>query len=108
MQGGVDWIFNLDGIAEMYASYEACNLWPEVETLPEGAKLNFVKAERSLHKWEPGEYERLRKADARAATLAGNIKVHDLANSGHWVHADNPKGLLEIMAPTFAQFVTNV
>jgi pimeloyl-ACP methyl ester carboxylesterase len=27
--------------------------------------------------------------------------VHYLANSSHWVHIDNPDGLLEILAPSF-------
>jgi hypothetical protein len=27
-------------------------------------------------------------------------RVHLLHNSGHWVHTDNPAGLLELLAPT--------
>ena len=29
------------------------------------------------------------------------VSVYVLPKSGHWVHADNPKGLLEKMAPNF-------
>ncbi|EEH58754.1 uncharacterized protein MICPUCDRAFT_55910 [Micromonas pusilla CCMP1545] len=28
-------------------------------------------------------------------------RVHYLANASHWVHIDNPDGLLEILAPSF-------
>ncbi|KAI3997241.1 hypothetical protein MKX01_009085 [Papaver californicum] len=29
----------------------------------------------------------------------GKVSVHLLPKSGHWVHVDNPKGLLDIVAP---------
>lgn len=27
--------------------------------------------------------------------------VHELPNSGHWVHTDNPNGLFDILSPSF-------
>jgi hypothetical protein len=27
--------------------------------------------------------------------------VHELRDSGHWVHTDNPGGLFDILAPSF-------
>lgn len=43
--GGRDlrWTFDLDGIADMYRSYEQTSLWPVLRSPPEGLKLDFVK-----------------------------------------------------------------
>ena len=35
--GGMGWTFDLDGIAEMYASYEAIDLWPWLESVAPAA-----------------------------------------------------------------------
>ena len=94
---GLDWLFNLDGVADMYYSYAETDLWPTLDNLPEGALLNFVKAERSLHAWGAGEYERMTHAAGRAAGAAAGIFVHTLPDAGHWVHVDNPHGLIDLM-----------
>jgi pimeloyl-ACP methyl ester carboxylesterase len=96
--GKFDWTFDLDGIAEMYASYEACDLWPMVETQPAGLSLDFVQAERSAFVWTPEDVARIRGTGAN---------VHLLRNSAHWVHIDNPNGLLDILAPSFENMERN-
>jgi pimeloyl-ACP methyl ester carboxylesterase len=35
------------------------------------------------------------------AAKSPSVRVHLLPKSGHWVQMDNPKGLIEIMAPSF-------
>jgi pimeloyl-ACP methyl ester carboxylesterase len=84
------WQFNLDGISDMYQSYEATNLWPLITNTPEGLRINFVKAEHSTFKWQ-GPEEQVISSYGHA--------VHLLHKSGHWVHADNPDGLFNILAP---------
>jgi len=37
--GGLDWTFDLGGIAEMYASYEVTDLWPMLDTQPKGLQV---------------------------------------------------------------------
>lgn len=49
---------------------------------------------------------RLQKAEHAAATYAktgngGMLKTHVLPNAGHWVHVDNPHGLMDMMLPSF-------
>jgi pimeloyl-ACP methyl ester carboxylesterase len=34
------------------------------------------------------------------------VSLHVLPNSGHWVHVDNPKRLLEIVTPRMASLST--
>ena len=42
----------------------------------------------------------------------GKVTVYLLPKCGHWVHVDNPKGLLEIVSPKIARgvhrFKTNI
>lgn len=99
--GALEWTFDLDGIAQMYENYEATNLWPMVENVPEGVKIEFLRAERSLHRWAHGDVQRIGAAELRASAEGAGVRMHVLEDSGHWVHADNPDGLFQILAPSF-------
>ncbi|KAG2426723.1 hypothetical protein HYH02_014763 [Chlamydomonas schloesseri] len=90
--GPFAWTFDLDGIAQLYSSYESTALWPLLQQPPAGLSLDFVKAERSTFRWGG--------PDEDAITAAGH-RVHLLPNSGHWVHTDNPLGLYQLLAPSF-------
>jgi len=96
--GTLDWAFNITGIADMYASYEATDLWPLVESPPQGALIDFVRAERSAFRWQEADVERITAAGAR---------VHLLQDSGHWVHIDNPTGLTDILTPSLTSILHN-
>lgn len=86
------WTFDVDGLADMYRSYEAADLWPLLESPPQGLRVDFVRAEGSTFRWAGPD---------RARLEALGHRVHVLRNSGHWVHTDNPQGLVELMAETF-------
>jgi pimeloyl-ACP methyl ester carboxylesterase len=86
------WTFDVDGLADMYRSYEAADLWPLLESPPQGLRVDFVRAEGSTFRWAGPDRERLEQLGHR---------VHVLVRSGHWVHTDNPQGLIELMAETF-------
>lgn len=86
------WSFDLDGIAAMYNSYEQRAHWNLLESPPQGLSVDFVRAEHSNFRWGGGDAERIR---------ALGHAVHFLEDAGHWVHTDNPKGLLKIMKPAF-------
>ncbi|XP_022718337.1 protein ABHD11 isoform X2 [Durio zibethinus] len=95
------WVFDLEGIYEMYQSYEETNLWKVVENLPRGVHVNFLKAERSLHRWALEDLQRIHAAEESAADKGGGVEMHVLEDAGHWVHADNPDGLFRILSFTF-------
>ncbi|KAM0925903.1 hypothetical protein ACQ4PT_003802 [Festuca glaucescens] len=95
------WIFDLNGISEMYKSYEDTNLWGIVDDVPRGVHINFLKAERSLHRWALEDLQRIHTAEELAADEAGGVEMHLLEDAGHWVHADNPDGLFRILSSTF-------
>ncbi|XP_057503078.1 uncharacterized protein LOC130786735 isoform X1 [Actinidia eriantha] len=95
------WVFDLDGIAQMYQSYEETNLWKIVEDVPRGVHVNFLKAERSLHRWALEDLRRIHAAEELAADEGGGVEMHVLEDAGHWVHADNPDGLFKILSFSF-------
>lgn len=98
---GFSWVFDLAGISEMYKSYEETNLWKFVENLPRGVHVNFLKAERSLHRWALEDLQRIHAAEDLAAEEGGGVEMHVLEDAGHWVHTDNPDGLFKILSSSF-------
>ncbi|KAK3010592.1 hypothetical protein RJ639_012789 [Escallonia herrerae] len=68
------WVFDLDGIAEMKV----------VEDVPRGVHVNFLKAERSLHRWALGDLQRIHSAEEQAADDGGGVEMHVLEDAGHW------------------------
>lgn len=78
------WALDLNGVADMYESYETANLWSFITNTPEGLRVSFVRAEHSTFRWAGPE---------QAVISSHGHAVHTLHKSGHWVHADNPDGM---------------
>lgn len=98
---GYKWVFDLEGIADMYKSYEDTNLWSLVDDVPEGVHINFLRAERSLHRWCHEDVQRIHTAEQIASCEGAGVQMHVLEDAGHWVHTDNPDGLFRLLTPTF-------
>eukprot|EP00271_Cylindrocystis_brebissonii_P005982 TRINITY_DN18468_c0_g1_i1.p1 TRINITY_DN18468_c0_g1~~TRINITY_DN18468_c0_g1_i1.p1 ORF type:complete len:430 (-),score=57.28 TRINITY_DN18468_c0_g1_i1:285-1574(-) len=98
---GFTWVFDLLGIEEMYDSYERTNLWPIVESVPAGVHIDFLRAERSLHRWAHEDRSRIGVAERQASAEGAGVQMHVLEDAGHWVHTDNPDGLFRLLAPSF-------
>lgn len=98
------WIFDLEGISEMFKSYEETNLWKIVDDVPRGVHVNFLKAERSLHRWALEDIQRIHSAEELAAEEGAGVEMHVLEDAGHWVQADNPDGLFRILSSSFHGF----
>ncbi|KAL5721202.1 hypothetical protein ACHQM5_013791 [Ranunculus cassubicifolius] len=90
------WAFNLDGAVEMFNSYREKSYWNLLENPPEGLHISIVRAENS-DRWAPDVVQQLENL---ASKSEGKLAVPVLPNSGHWVHVDNPNGLLDIIAPS--------
>ncbi|TXG58225.1 hypothetical protein EZV62_016054 [Acer yangbiense] len=96
------WAFNLEGAVQMFNSYCETSYWPLLEHPPQGMEIAIVRAEKS-DRWDPDVIQRLESQASEGGDGAeGKVSVHILPDSGHWVHVDNPQGLLEIMAPKIA------
>lgn len=65
-----------------------------------------MRAENS-DRWDPDVVQQLECLASREADGSeGKVSLHVLPKSGHWVHVDNPKGLLEIVAPKISSLAT--
>lgn len=47
--------------------------------------VNFLKAERSLHRWALEDIRRIHAAEEFAADEGGGVQMHVLEDAGHWV-----------------------
>lgn len=85
------WAFDLDGIVALLDDYFGRNLWPFLAQARQAPQFHLVVAERS-DRWN-GEMT------ARAKQLGPETqcRVHTLLDAGHWVHVDNPDGLLSML-----------
>ncbi len=85
------WMFDIDSIEELMADYFRTDLWRFLETPKVSPELQLVVAERS-DRWTPEL-----RARARALPASARVVYRELVNAGHWVHVDNPDGLLAMM-----------
>jgi len=97
-----DYIMNLPRDFDFLLSYcRETSYWSLLENPPKETEINFVIAEKS-DRWDNDTTKRLETiANQRQNVAEGKVATHLLRNSGHWVHTDNPKGLLEIVSPNF-------
>jgi len=86
-----EWIFELDSIAELVTDYFQQDLWDFLAEPRTEPVLEFVVADAS-DRIDADMRQRL-----QALPAASQCHVHVLPNSGHWVHVDNPDGLLSMM-----------
>ncbi|KAL5227195.1 hypothetical protein ABZP36_015460 [Zizania latifolia] len=63
------------------------NLWGIVENVPRGVHIDFLKAERSLHRWALEDLQRIHAAEELAADEGGGVEMHVLEDAGHWFTA---------------------
>ncbi len=86
------WVFDLDAIEELMRDYFAVDLWGFLASPREGPEFRLVVAERS-DRWTAEM-----RARAQGLPREARVLYHELPNSGHWVHVDNPEGLLDMLA----------
>ena len=87
---GLQWKFNLDAIEGMLKSYEETSFWELLKLNPNETRYDFIRAQRE---------NRFSSDDIKAFSLLeknGFVHIHLLQDAGHWVHIDNPKGLLQL------------
>lgn len=96
------WAFNLEGAVQMFHSYREKDYWDLLEHPPKGTEISLVWAENS-DRWDAHVIQRLEKlARKERDESEGKFSLQVLPKSGHWVHVDNPQGLLEIIGPRIA------
>ena len=81
--------FDLDGVEAMLQSYFASDSWPLLRQVPPTITVDVVRAALSP-RWTP-------EVVAAFAELPVQVRLHVLADAGHWLHVDNPLGLTRLM-----------
>lgn len=85
------WAFDLDGIVTLLKDYFSKDLWPFLAQPRTRPEIHFVVAERS-DRWNGEMTEKAHQLPEHSRAT-----VHILPNAGHWVHVDNPEGLLDML-----------
>ena len=85
---GLVWRIDPDRVEEMMRSYAETDFWPLIESTR--SPVTFVRASRSA-RWTP-------EVIARFDDLPPGSPVRLLSlDAGHWMHVDNPRGLLALL-----------
>ncbi len=84
--------FDLDALSELLADYWRRDLYEVMEKRPAGMEVHAVVGERSLR------FASVDRQRHEALAADGRIHLHVLPASGHWLHVDNPSGLIELFA----------
>ncbi|RWW39744.1 hypothetical protein BHE74_00054890 [Ensete ventricosum] len=94
-------LLTLQSLPSPLPSRKEKSYWPLLEHPPKGLEIAIVQAENS-DRWTQHVIERIDYLSRKEkGPEEGKISLHVLPKSGHWVHVDNPKGLLEIVASNF-------
>jgi pimeloyl-ACP methyl ester carboxylesterase len=92
-QSGFAWKFDLAALPEMLSSFGGLDLWPWLESHRGPPRVVLVRAERGA---------RYSDDDVKRAESNPEIAFRTLENAGHWLHTDNPDGLLRMMLAEMA------
>lgn len=100
---GYTWLFDPAGASALFASHNATDRWDVlVGGPPPGVDVHLVMAERSSRWRTPAAAVGLAGVAAGAAAHVaggrGSVHLHHLPHAGHWLHVDNPGGLVELLA----------
>lgn len=90
--GGFGFRFDLDGAGRLITDYFAVDAWPFLARPRPGPAVEMVRAARS-DRWDEATLARFAALPATVPT-----RLHLLEDAGHWLHADNPNGLLALLA----------
>lgn len=92
-RAGFVWRVDFDALEALLTDYYNADLRPFVEKTRSRPTLHFVKASQS-HVLSDAAYAFLSQQKQKGRP----VFVHQLPDSGHWLHVDNPDGLLHILA----------
>jgi len=95
--GGYALRFDLAAARAMMQSYLRTDHWPALELPPAGLDVHFVRGGRS-ERWTQSDIARLMRISAGFGPGGDRgARLHTLLNAGHWLHADDPDGLLQVL-----------
>jgi len=93
-QGGVEWRFELSVLEALLSDYATLDAWDVIERPPAGVTPHVLMA---------GQGARWSEVARRRLDRAHKARQHTLEESGHWVHVDDPDGLIIALGDTFSE-----
>lgn len=90
--GGLVWALDWDAMEALLRDFFVRDYWPVVDAPPPGLELHFIKATESSRLSE----EACGRIEA-AGRATGRVHLHRV-EGGHWVHAENPAVVTELLA----------
>ena len=84
----------------MIADYFAQDYWPLLEKSPQITR-HVLRAERS-NRWSKEAIATLERLDQEQHSFHSHL----LMQAGHWVHVDNPDGLLALMTEQLLNLIS--
>lgn len=91
VDGAFRWRIDPDDMEELLRDFFRVDAWDVVEDPPEGVEIHVVKAEDSGVLGE----DACARIEA-AGRETGRVRLHRI-EGGHWLNADNPDGLVELL-----------
>jgi pimeloyl-ACP methyl ester carboxylesterase len=85
----------------MFASFKRLDFWSLLEHPPPGVDIHIVRAANS-DRFSRRELDALAGIQRGNASGDGRVHVHVLPDAGHWLHVENPEGLLEMISHPLA------
>jgi pimeloyl-ACP methyl ester carboxylesterase len=93
--GGYVFDFDLEGVRALLESYWTADLLSVLTRNPSRGGVHLLYAARS-DRWSREQLEELAEL-----VRPGRFELHRLPDAGHWLHIDDPEGLLDALAQTF-------
>ncbi len=98
--GGYTWMFDLDVATALLTSFAQLDLWPALDAYDGAVRLHLIRAGQG------GRFTTEDIAHLDALKRDGRITSHlVLPQAGHWLHTDDPSGLLALLTPLFVNAV---
>jgi hypothetical protein len=91
------WRFDLAALEALLRDFFRTDLWQAIEQPAPGLELHIVKASESSIL----DGETLARVE-RASAASDQVVLHEL-EGGHWLNADNPEGLVGLLAEGLAE-----
>jgi len=98
-----EWTFNVSGATEMFESYKNSEYWDLLQSPPQlKTDIHLVKAMKG-GRWNKGGNamaDRLFEVEQEAIKKPfSRFHVHEMPHVGHWLHAQDPVGVANLLAP---------
>ncbi len=90
---GYRWRVDLDDMEALLTDFFEADLWDAVESPRDGLEIHFIRATRSPV-MSAETVGRIREA----GRATGRVFLHEVSG-GHWLNADNPDAVVDLMAP---------